>query len=163
MLQPYHRGIPESQDDLFMDLDQTDVDQMVLDTQGDNASQLTLKFPIEGFMSNAPDNFSGVDLTAQGNNLTSVPIMASTSAPSSSQMAKSKKRSGASSGIFISGTRPKRSKRNCFKCGRDDCRGSVRKNLCLNPCADCKQISCEGRIGAHPGVPCSGTSWNLAG
>ncbi|KAJ7435319.1 hypothetical protein FB451DRAFT_1464350 [Mycena latifolia] len=87
----------------------------------------------------------------------------STSSPSNMPMQgvnKPRKREATSDNSFTN-EKAKKPKRPCFKCGQDGCKGSSRKNLCRNACADCKQLECEGRNGSHPTVPCSGGTWRV--
>ncbi|XP_006463087.1 hypothetical protein AGABI2DRAFT_152387 [Agaricus bisporus var. bisporus H97] len=53
------------------------------------------------------------------------------------------------------GSRKRRKKRTCRKCGKPDCKGSRAVSDCSNPCQDCGNVNCRGRNTHRPTLPCS--------
>ncbi|KAJ7809630.1 hypothetical protein B0H14DRAFT_2865577, partial [Mycena olivaceomarginata] len=75
----------------------------------------------------------------------------------------SRKREATATAVFASEEPPRqRQKRTCHKCRQDNCKGSNRRELCKNPCADCNRRSCDGRSSAQKNVKC-GLSWSETG
>ncbi|KAJ7880599.1 hypothetical protein B0H14DRAFT_2706990 [Mycena olivaceomarginata] len=65
--------------------------------------------------------------------------------------------------VFASEEPPRqRQKRTCHKCRQDNYKGSNRRELSKNPCADCNRGSCEGRSSAQKNVK-YGLSWSETG